>query len=185
MTQDRTLLEMLRAQVRHGGFKLASGRLSHYYLDARQVTLTPGGLLAAAEDITEVFWTKDVRGQAIGGPAAAALPLVGACLAIAAAREWSVVGFYTLKAPKDHGTRQQVHGPVTAGMKAVLIDDVATSGGSLLESARAVRDLGATVDTAICLVDRLEGACDALQAEGITLLSLFTVRDLGVEPVEP
>jgi orotate phosphoribosyltransferase len=178
----RLLLEMLKGELKQGEFTLASGRKSSYYIDARRVTLTSRGASYAAMEIMRRLHGKPVAIHAIGGPATAAVVLVGACLGLAAA--WAradLIGFYTRDRPKDHGTGQQIEGPLEPGMSVVLLDDVATSGGSLLKAARAVWDAGCSIYRAFCVLDRLEGATEALAAESIQLESLFTVRDLGVE----
>ena len=155
--KDPILWKMLAAAVQRGEFRLASGRTSNFYLDARRVTMTSRGVHWASLAILRKIKAEERTIHAIGGPATAAVPLIGACLAQAGG--WgmeNLVGFYTLKQAKDHGTGQRVHGPLTPDMTVILIDDVATSGGSLLDAAQAVRELGCVVDTAFCLVDRLE-----------------------------
>jgi orotate phosphoribosyltransferase len=179
--EDRALLEMLTAQVKRGEFRLASGRTSKYYLDAREVTMTARGAMKAAMAIMRQIRAEYKTIHAIGGPATAAVPIVGACLAVALHWELDdLTGFYVLGAAKEHGTGKRIHGPLNRGATVILIDDVATSGGSLLEAARVVREFDCKVDTAFCLVDRLEGAREALALEGITLKPLYTIRQLGV-----
>ncbi len=83
------------------------------------------------------------------------------------------------KQPKDHGLGKLIEGAVNPGDRALIVDDVLTSGGSLIKAVRAARETGLTVACALVVVDREEqGGRARVEAEGITLLSLLTIRDL-------
>ncbi|HOU36272.1 MAG TPA: phosphoribosyltransferase family protein, partial [Candidatus Omnitrophota bacterium] len=89
--------------------------------------------------------------------------------------------FIVRKAAKGHGTQRQVEGPaLSAGMRVVLVDDVATSGKSLIEAKAVLDSMKVRVDRAIVIVDRNEGARENCSRAGITLTPIFTIADLGV-----
>jgi orotate phosphoribosyltransferase len=89
--------------------------------------------------------------------------------------------FFVRKKPKQHGTKELIEGlgpgETLAGSRAMILDDVATTGGSILDAARAAREGGATVDAALVLIDREEGAAENLEREGIRLLSVLRGRE--------
>ena len=82
------------------------------------------------------------------------------------------------KEKKEHGRAKQVEGPIPERCRAVLVDDVATSGGSLVRAAHVLKEGGHEVVGALVLVDRQEGAAEALMSEGIPLLSVFELADI-------
>jgi orotate phosphoribosyltransferase len=82
------------------------------------------------------------------------------------------------KENKGHGTDKKIDGNFTPNTTVVLIEDVTTRGGSVMQAVRAVREKGATVKRIITIVDRLEGATENLKKEGIDLEAIYTARDL-------
>lgn len=194
-TADR-LLDLLRAAVKTGTFTLASGRESDWYLDCREVTLTPEGSLLCGK---KLIWAVLLDGvvlppvpsviqpTAIVGPAVAACPLVTGLGIQAAGIGWHDLKLgYVRKEPKKHGTGKLIEGCSLDCMDWVtVVDDVATSGGSLLRSIEAVWATGAKILEAIVLVDREEGATEAIRAwckdNGVPpfrLRSFYTKADL-------
>jgi orotate phosphoribosyltransferase len=96
-------------------------------------------------------------------------------------RSWAdrpIDGFVVRKEKKGHGTDRKIDGNFRPNSKVVLFEDVTTRGGSVMEAVHAVRARGATVTKIITIVDRLEGATENLQKEGIELVPVFTIRDL-------
>ncbi|WP_422925153.1 orotate phosphoribosyltransferase [Singulisphaera sp. PoT] len=178
------LIELLkRDSLKLGTFTLASGRQSHYYVDGRKVTLSAeGAAVIGAGVLDQLADLPDV--VAVGGLTMGADPIVGATLAVAGARgHGQLRGFLVRKEAKAHGTGQLVEGPVERGSDVVIVDDVATTGGSSLQAVAAVEALGCTVKRVIVVLDRLEGAAAAFSAKGLDFRSLVTIRDLGVEPL--
>ncbi|MDB5060041.1 MAG: Orotate phosphoribosyltransferase [Chloroflexi bacterium] len=179
--QRARLRELIRERaLRFGDFVLRSGARSNFYLDCRQVTLDPEGAYLVATLILSRL--KGVRVQAVGGPALAAVPMVGAICALSFAQGTPLAGFVIRKEAKDHGTGKLIEGPLAPGASVVLVEDTLTTGGELLRSAEAVRDLGCLIAGAICIVDRGAGALAALHEHGIPAEALFTLEDLGVTP---
>jgi len=169
------LMRMICAATKRGKFTLASGRESDFYIDARQVTLTPRGLAWTAEFLRTFLASMRPGPTAVGGPATASIPIFSA--AVPHLNEsWvdvpdSVLGvrklFYVRKEAKGHGTRRLIEGPpLDARDLVVLVDDVLTTGESLIHAAEVVREEGANVLAAFVLVDREEGGREALEEAG-------------------
>jgi len=85
---------------------------------------------------------------------------------------------------KDYGTAQRFEGSAGPGDRVVIVEDVATTGGQVLEAASEISATGATVTMIIAVVDRLQGARERIEGGGYTFESLFTVRDFGIDPAE-
>lgn len=165
--------------LRRGDFTLASGKKASYYLDCRQVTLNSHTITLVADGMLAAL-SKARLPDAVGGMAVGAVPLTAAMLA--RAEQWGhpLKGFFVRKAAKEHGAGRQVEGPVEAGQRVVIVEDVVTTGGSALQAIEAVREFGLEVERVVAIVDRLEGGREAFQAHGIELQTLLTVDDLGV-----
>jgi orotate phosphoribosyltransferase len=183
--RERLIALLKRDALRTGTFTLASGRSSHYYVDGRTVTLSAegaaevgAGVLRLIDDLPEV--------KALGGLTMGADPIVGAALAVAGATgRVGLVGFLVRKEAKGHGTGKLVEGPLKSGMDVVIVDDVATTGGSSLQAVDAVEAMGCRVVRVVVVLDRLEGAAQAFANRGLDFRSMVTIRDLGVEPLPP
>src|SRR5687768_5003418 len=90
-------------------------------------------------------------------------------------------GFFVRKQPKGHGSQERIEGVLRSGMRALLLDDVLTTGGSVLQAIGEVEKAGAKVVSVVCIVDRLEGAREAI-APKYDYRPIFTIRDFGIEP---
>jgi orotate phosphoribosyltransferase len=173
------LLEIIRKKslITEGGpFKLASGAMSDYYLDMKPTTFDPEGAALIADIIVEMLADEGAI-DSVGGLELGAVPIVAAVCAHSFGKR-PVDGFVVRKERKGHGTDQKIDGNFRDGSRVVLLEDVTTKGGSVMQAVRAVRDRGATVTTIITIVDRLEGAADNLKKEGLALRPIFTKRDL-------
>ena len=178
-SQRARLNELLRERaVRFGDFVLRSGARSEFYIDCRQVTLHAEGAYLVASLILDRL--RNVRVHAVGGPALAAVPMVGALCALSYAQGRPLPGFIIRKEAKDHGAGNLIEGPLPPGASVVLIEDTLTTGGELLRSAEAVRAQGCLITGAICIVDRGAGALATLHEHGIPAEALFTLADLGL-----
>jgi orotate phosphoribosyltransferase len=172
------LLEMIKrdAYVK-GKITLSSGKQSDYYIDARRVTLCPRGAYLCARLILDHL--KDNPVDAIGGPTLGADPMIGAVGVIGMRQGQDFSTFIIRKAPKAHGQQKQVEGPLLQeGQRVVIIDDVATTGKAFLQSLDVLDHMRISVDQAICIVDRGEGAKQALAARGCELMSLFDIGEI-------
>ncbi|MEW6101377.1 MAG: orotate phosphoribosyltransferase [Candidatus Omnitrophota bacterium] len=177
------LLELLKAKaLKRGRFVLSSGKVSSYYLDGRITTLTPKGAYLIADIILETL--KDRKIDAIGGPTIGADPIVGAIACLSHIKSLPLQTFIVRKSVKGHGMQKQIEGPpLRKGSRVILVDDVATTGGALIEAKEALEKIGIKAKEAIVVVDRLQGAASNLKKAGMRLESIFKIRDLGVRQV--
>lgn len=159
-----------------GEFTLASGRRSGYFFNLKPTMLHPRGAGLIAELVLRKL-KEFPNVDAIGGLAIGAVPIVSVVCARSHELGRPVSGFYVRKTVKDHGTERQIEGFHVSDKLVVLVEDVSTTGDSLLEAASAVRKAGGEVGDAITMVDRLEGAQDNLSEQGINLHPIFTLDE--------
>ena len=157
-------------------FKLASGKLSQFYIDCKAVSMTPQGLRIIGQMIYERIISLDV--QAVGGLTMGADPIAAATAFVSLSRPYPVNCFSIRKEPKGHGLNRFIVGPVKKGERVVILDDVVTTGGSTIKAIRASQDFGLHVVQALAGVDRQEGGMEAVKKEGITADALVTIDDL-------
>lgn len=176
MGADRELFEIIKTRsFRLGKFKLASGAESDLYFNLKSTMMAPRGANLSARAFLERIWASDV--DLVGGLEMGAVPIIGSLAAISVEMNRPVNTFFVRKEVKAHGTRDLIEGLAPGetlnGKRVMIVDDVATSGGSIMKAVRPVREAGAVIDTAMVLVDREEGAAEALALEGVKLLSIF------------
>jgi len=164
--------------LRRGKFILASGAESPYYIDGKMTCLDPAGATLIAEAIMEEI--KDLPVEAVGGMDMGATPIVGAVAVMSHLRGRPLPVFVVRKEVKQHGTMKPIEGPLPAGGKVVLIDDVITTGGSILKAVDAVKAAGCQVLMAICVLDRNAGAAETMAKLGIPYRPLVTLADIGI-----
>jgi orotate phosphoribosyltransferase len=175
--QKKRLLEIIKQKslLTESSFKLASGTTSDYYFDMKPTTFDPEGAALVSEVVYQLL-KQDRDVDSIGGLELGAVPIIiSVC-----ARSWPehpISGFVVRKERKGHGTDRRIDGNFTPNSTIVLFDDVTTKGGSVMQAVRAVRERGASIKKIITIVDRLEGATENLQKEGLELVSIFTTRD--------
>lgn len=182
---DRTkqlLFRLLEEKAFQKGRRtLSSGKQSNYYLDAKRVTLTAEGAYLAAKLILKLLDKEKIA--AIGGPTLGADPIVGAIAALSHAQGKPINTFIVRKEAKKYGMQRFIEGPpIPRTNKVIIIEDVVTTGRSVLKAIKAVRKAGGRVSKVIALVDRLGGAAERLHKEGCSLVSIFTCRDFGIDP---
>jgi orotate phosphoribosyltransferase len=175
------LLSLLRERaLSRESVKLASGRRSSYYIDARQVLLDPEGAALAGRLGHQRLADHTIA--AVGGLTLGADPLVCAISSAAwqAGQHWT--GFLIRKEAKKHGFQQWLEGPfIEEGSPVAIVDDVLTSGGSLRVSLERARQAGGDVKAALVVVDREEdGGRDAVEADldGAPLYALFSGSEM-------
>ncbi len=179
----RQRLESLirKHSLKFGDFILSSGRASAYLFQLRQTTMLPEGAALLGEIICEYMERCAIK--SVGGPELGAVPIVAAVAAMSHVRGAPVNAFFVRKAAKAHGARERLDGHLGQG-EALVVDDVATSGGSLL---MAVEGLAAEapalqVRRAFVIIDREEGAAEALAKRGIQLAAIFKTSDFLERP---
>jgi len=171
------LLELVRERAyREGDFLLASGRRSSYYFDGKQVTCHPEGSYLLAHWILEV--AKECDANCIGGLTLGADPIVGAVCPVSHLEGFPLNAFIVRKAPKDHGTMSLIEGILPEDARAILVDDICTTGGSLFKAIEAVEAAQGKVVKVIVLVDRKEGGGDLLRERGYDFQPVFVIDEL-------
>jgi orotate phosphoribosyltransferase len=175
-TRQALVDHLLRHSVRRGEFVLKSGRRSEWFLDVKQTTCRPDGMLLVADAILAVL-PDDVT--AIGGLTMGADAATFATAGIAASRGRALKAFSVRKEAKDHGGGGRLAGALDPGDRVAITEDAVTRGVSMLEAATVVRECGADPVLLVPVVDR-GGTVAALAAEaGIELRALVTAPDLG------
>lgn len=175
-THEQLLGQFQRDALLRGRFVLASGRTSAYYIDARQVTLSGMGSLLIGQIVFEMV--RRDSPDAVAGMSLGADPIVTAVTVVSASANQPLLGLLVRKQAKDHGTGRRVEGPLRRGMSAVVLEDTSTTGASALEAAEALGDEGVSVTRVISLIDREEGAADAIRASGLRFDAVFTLTDI-------
>ncbi|MBC7785265.1 MAG: orotate phosphoribosyltransferase [Burkholderiales bacterium] len=183
--EELQLRDLLAARTfKRGDFTLASGRKSRIYFNVKTTMMHPQGAALCGRLLLAQL--KGLNANYIGGLEMGAVPLLSVVSAFSAEDGSPLPSFFVRKQPKPHGTQLLIEGmddlggETLRGQHVVLIDDVATSGGSILKAVDQVEAAGGTMTDAIVILDREEGASEKLGARGITLHSLFTATDLGV-----
>jgi orotate phosphoribosyltransferase len=153
-----------------GRFILRSGRVAEEYFDKYQFEADPvlldalaGRLAALVPNGTEVL---------------AGLEMGGIAVVTAVGRHTGLPCAFVRKAAKEYGTARLVEGAAISGRRVLVVEDVVTSGGQVAASTRQMRELGASIRDALCVIDRQEGGAQALAKEGIQLHALLTRTDL-------
>lgn len=156
--------------------KLSSGRVSDFYIDLRKVSLSPKGVYLISHLIFNLIKRNEIT--AVGGPTLGADPIVSGVCYLAYKNNKKLKGFIIRKSPKKHGRQRLIEGEVLSSRDRVaIIDDVATSGYSLIKSIEVLKREKIKVAAAISVVDRQEGAEEALAAYRCPLISLFKKSD--------
>ena len=169
-----------RKSLKWGNFILASGRTSNYYIDGKLTSMDAEGAAAIAEAVLHEIERMPV--DAVGGMDMGATPIVGAiaCRSFLAGRPLPT--FVVRKDVKPHGTMKLIEGPIPAApCNVVIVDDVVTTGASILKAIDAVEKHGAKVLLAISVLDRDAGAREALQSRHIEYRPLVTIAELGIQ----
>ncbi|MHB8280036.1 MAG: orotate phosphoribosyltransferase [Candidatus Humimicrobiaceae bacterium] len=162
-----------------GEVVLSSGEVSNYYFDAKMVTLTAEGAYLVGSIILDII--KDLDVDAVGGLTMGADPIVGSVTALSYGTDMPVKAFIVRKEPKKHGKKKWIEGPLVEGDKVLVVDDVVTTGDSIVNAIKRIEEYGCKVVKVISLVDRFEGGYENLKENGYTLESLFTAEDFGVK----
>jgi orotate phosphoribosyltransferase len=178
------LSDLLRHLAEHslrtdGPFRLRSGLISDWYLDARRTTFDGRGSRLVAEAILDVL---DPSADAVGGMTMGADPMAVSTALVGSARGRALKAFSIRKQSKDHGTGGRLVGAVDPGDRVAILEDTTTTGGALAEALDVAQSHGLRVVQAIALVDR-SGATTAELMAGrrVPYVALVRPADLGVD----
>ena len=173
MTHEQLAKRIADVALLRGEFTLRSGRKSNYYLDKYRFETQPDVLLELGKMIASKI---PADAQRIAGPELGAVPL-----AASAAMQCGKPCLFVRNQKKEYGSAQQIEGVYNAGEKVVLIEDIVTSGGQVIEAAKTLKDAGLIVLKVIVIIDREEGGREAIEGAGIKMDSLFNTTDLGIK----
>ena len=161
--------------IKFGEFTLASGKKSSYYVDLRLVPSYPHQFR------TMIKYLQNNIVESIGlnsFDSLVSVPTGGLIIASALAIEIVKPLIYVRSKPKDYGTSKSVEGQIYEGMKVVMIDDVATTGGSVVNAIKSLKEANITIEDAYVIVNRMEGADEALKELGVKLHSITDVMQI-------
>ena len=173
MTREELIKRIKETAYLEGDFVLRSGKRSKYYLDKYLFETCPDILKSLGEEFAEHI-TGDVTliaGAELGGVALAA------ATAIASGKNWIIVR----NSKKGYGTGKLVEGVLKADDVVLLVEDIATTGGQVLEAAKIITEAGATVKKIVCVIDRKQGAAENINQAGYKFESIITRDDLGIK----
>jgi orotate phosphoribosyltransferase len=172
VTRDELIKRIKETAYLEGDFILRSGKRSKYYLDKYLFETQPDILKALGREFAK-HMTEDVTliaGAELGGVALAA------ATAMETGKSWIIVR----NSKKDYGTGKLVEGTLRPGDVVLLVEDIATTGGQVLEAAKVITEAGAQVKKIVCVIDRKQGAGENITQAGYTFESIITKNDLGI-----
>lgn len=169
MDKSELARRIREAAYLEGDFVLRSGRRSKYYLD-KYLFETQPDILA---ELGRLFAERAQDADVIAGAELGGVPLAAAA-SMAAGKPFVIIR----SGKKDYGTAKQLEGQLDAGSRVLLVEDVATTGGQVLEAAKILTDAGATVTKIVCTIDRMEGARENIESAGYVFEALLTREDL-------
>ena len=179
MADRDVLLEQVNSKaVVRGRVTLASGREADYYVDMRRVTLDAEAAPAIGRVMLDL--TADLEYDAVGGLTLGADPVAVAMMHQAAATGRRLDAFVIRKSQKVHGLQKLIEGPSVEGRRVLAVEDTSTTGGSVLEAVKALREAGADVVAVAVVVDRDTGAKQAVEAEGLEYRYAVGISDLDI-----
>ena len=165
------LVQLLKESgaVKFGKFVLSSGISSNYYIDIKQASTNPTILKEIAKEMSKFAENHDL----IAGLELGAVPLI-----VALSLETGIPFVIVRKEEKMHGTRKMIEGESVENKKVLVVEDVTTTGTSVLKAINVLRKNGAILDKVVSVVDRESGAREKIEREGLKLVSLISVKDL-------
>ena len=169
--QKNELTKLLKdcGAIQFGRFVLTSGAISDYYIDIKKASTDPKTLQTIAQELS-----KHIKGyDLLAGMELGAVPLV-----VALALETNIPYVIIRKEKRGHGTSKQIEGSDVKNKKILVIEDVTTSGGSVIKTIQILRENNAEVDKVVVVVDRESGAKEKLQKLNVTFVPLLSVSEI-------
>jgi len=157
-------------------FKLASGKMSSFYVNCKPVTLSPRGMFLIGHLFFDAI--KDLDVQGVGGLTFGADPIAMATAFVSEIKEKPIKAFSIRKTQKDHGIIKWIEGDLNAGDRVAIVEDVVTTGGSTIKAINRAREEGLVVDRVITMIDRQEGGVKNIQELVQDVVSLITRDEL-------
>jgi len=173
VTREELIKRIKETAYLEGDFVLRSGKRSKYYLDKYLFETCPDILKALGEEFAE-YVTDDVNliaGAELGGVALAA------ATAMATGKNWIIVR----NSKKGYGTGKIIEGVLKEKDVVLLVEDIATTGGQVVEAAKIITEAGAKVKKIVCVIDRKQGAEENIAKAGFEYESILTKYDLGIK----
>ena len=172
MNREELIKRIKETSYLEGDFVLRSGKRSNYYLDKYLFETCPDILEALGKEFAQHV-DEDVTliaGAELGGVALAA------ATAIETGKKWVIIR----NSKKGYGTSKMVEGTLNENDVVLLVEDIATTGGQVIEAANIISEAGATVKKIVCVIDRKQGAEENITSSGYTFEAILTKEDLGI-----
>jgi len=176
MNRSELIKRIKETAYLEGDFILRSGKRSRYYLDKYLFETCPDILRALGKEFAKHV-TGDVSliaGAELGGVALAA------ATAMQTGKSWIIVR----QSRKDHGTSKLIEGVLKPGDVVLLVEDIATTGGQVLEAAKVITEAGAKIKKIVCVIDRRQVAAESITQAGYKFESILTKDDLGIKDTD-
>jgi len=159
--------------IKSGDFTLASGKKSRYYVDIKKASSNPELLKLIASRVSEIMNLHSIKPDYIGGVALGGVPI-----AVSVSLETGLPLLMIRKEAKDYGTKGQIVGDISPGREVLLVEDVTTTGGSVIKAIHVLRNEGLVIHRVITVVDREEGASGTLASADVELIPLVRISQL-------
>src|SRR5213596_1564289 len=173
MTREQLARRIAEVALLRGEFTLRSGRKSNYYLDKYRFETQPDVLAELGKMLADRVTADTDR---IAGAELGAVPLAAAA-GMAANKPF----VFIRNQKKDYGTAKLIEGVLNAGETVMIVEDVLTTGGQVLEACKVLAGMGVKIERIVGVIDRMEGARQNIEAGGYVFESLFTTQDLEIE----
>ncbi len=169
---------LIERSVRHGNFTLASGKTSTVYVDVRLTTMSPQGMVLigslALNRILSLEWNPD----SVGGLTLGADPVAFAISFSSAHHTKPIRAFTVRKETKGHGMGNLIEGPLYAGDRVVVVEDVITTGKSAIQAITSIEQAGGQIQGLLAIVDREDGGREQIESRGVAVTTLATISRL-------
>jgi len=171
----KSLVDALKecGAIKFGDFTLASGKKSNFYVDIKKASMNPELLKLIACRVSEIMKLHSIHADYIGGVALGGVPI-----AVSVTLETGTPLLMIRKEAKEYGTKGQIVGDIIPGSDVVLVEDVTTTGGSVIRAIQTLRDEGLIIHHVITVVDREEGASGSLASLDVDLIPLVRISQL-------
>ena len=175
---ERLLERSIELQaLEYGDFTLSSGAKSSYYFDGRLLTTDGESVEIIASLFLDVLARRDIH--RFGGPAVAAVPIIGGLALMAHTRDYDLKGYFVRSEAKTHGMGKLIEGHIAPHEKVAVWDDAISTGGSLFDAIDAISELPAEIDVVFTILDRNQGGSDRLRERSIPLFSILSSNAEG------